>query len=230
MEKLLLIEDDRLLCINIQDWFEHKHYLVECAHNGNDGLTLMQCFHFDLVILDAGLPGMSGFELCRRYRACGGKTPILFVTGQDQLKDKEEGYSAGADDYLIKPFFFEELSLKVQAILRRTGAAVDNILHAGELELNTATFTVFRGGEQLQLTRREFDLLEFLMRNPKKVFSPETILNHAWKSDWDASPETVRVSILRLRKKIDVKGKPSVIRNLHGVGYCLDAQPVRQAS
>jgi DNA-binding response OmpR family regulator len=220
--KLLLVEDDKRLCLNIQDWFEHKHHAVESVHDGIDGLALLQFSDFDLIILDINLPGMSGFELCRRFRAAGGKTPILMLTGSDLLIDKEVGFGAGADDYLTKPFHLEELSLRVQALLRRASGAVDNVLRRGILKLDPVTHTVFRGEESVNLSPIEFSLLEFFMRHPKQVFSPETLLNHVWDSGSETSPETVRTWVKRLRTKIDTEGKPSAIRNIHGVGYSFD--------
>ncbi len=222
MAKILLVEDDKNLCVGIQDWFEHKHHSVETVHTGTDGLVRLQCSDFDLVILDINMPGMTGIELLRKFRFDGGKTPVLMLTGQDQLIDKEIGFGSGADDYLTKPFYMEELFLRVQALLRRTSRTVDNVLRAGGLKLDPITFTVFRGEKQLNLSRGEFALLEFFMRNPKQVFSPETIVSRVWPSESETSPETVRTYIKRLRNKIDVEGIPSAIRNIHGVGYSFD--------
>lgn len=225
MAKILIIEDDQRLALNVQDWFEHKNFSVECVHDGGDGLALLQCSNFDLIILDVNLPSMTGFEVCKRHRAAGGETPILMLTGQDQLIDKEMGFSSGADDYLTKPFYLEELYMRVQALLRRSSKAVanDHVLRGGELKLDPVAFTVSRGEESLSFSRMEFALLEFFMRNPKKVFSPEALLSHVWESGSEASPETVRTWVKRLRRKLDVKDKPSVIKNFHGIGYCFEA-------
>ncbi|MBX9721263.1 MAG: response regulator transcription factor [Candidatus Obscuribacterales bacterium] len=222
MAKLLLVEDDIRLCQSIQDWFEHMHHTVEVVHNGDDGLAVLQCSDFDLVILDVNLPGLSGVELCRRFRARGGKAPVIMLTGRDQLVDKERGFGAGADDYLTKPFHIEELFMRVQALLRRASGLLSDVLHAGDLQLDPATFTVLRCNESLNLSRTEFALLEFFMRHPKQVFSPETLVSSVWESESETSPETVRTAVMRLRKKIDVDGKPSFIQNIHGVGYCFN--------
>lgn len=230
MAKLLLIEDDVHLSLNIQDWFEHKHFTVETVHDGAEGLNLLQCSDYDLVILDVGLPGMSGFEVCTRFRAGGGKTPILMLTGKDRLIYKEMGFNAGADDYLTKPFHIEELFLRAQALLRRSTHSVDEVLRVGDLRLDPVTFTVMRGDTRLHLSRIEFSLLEFFMRHPKQVFSPESLLSHVWKSGSETSPETIRTWVKRLRAKVDIDGHPSVFRNLHGIGYSFDAEPLPRAS
>ena len=222
MAKILLVDDDKNLCENIRDWFEHKHHSVEFVHDGLDGFFRLQCSKFDLVVLDVNLPGLTGFELSRRFRAAGGKTPIMFLTGQDSLGDKQVGFGCGADDYLVKPFFLEELFLRIQALLRRSSRSSDNILCAGPLKLDIMTFSVYRGDELLNLTRGEFALLEFFMRNPRRVFSQETIVSRVWPTESETSPESVRTFIKRLRRKIDIEGYPSSIRNVHGVGYSFE--------
>jgi DNA-binding response OmpR family regulator len=222
MAKILILDDDKNLCLSLRDWLEHKHHLVETAHDGVEGLELLRFSSYDLVILDVKMPGLNGFELCRRYRAGGGQALVLMLTGQDKLIDKEVGFGAGVDDYLTKPFHMEELLLRVQALLRRSSALPDNVLHAGELSLDPSTFTVWRGTERIHLSRVEFALLEFFMRHPRQVFSPEALLSRVWSSESETSPETVRTSLKRLRAKIDVAGKPSVIQNIHGVGYSLE--------
>jgi DNA-binding response OmpR family regulator len=222
MAKILLLDDDKNLCLSLRDWLEHKHHTVEMAHNGNDGLALLQCSNYDLVILDINMPGVNGFELCRQYRGLGGEALVLMLTGQSKLLDKEIGFGAGADDYLTKPFQMEELLLRVQALLRRSSSSADNILRAGNLKMDPSSFSVWRGEERIHLSRVEFALLEFFMRHPRQVFSPEALLSRVWTSDSETSPETVRTSLKRLRAKIDVAGQKSVIQNIHGVGYSLD--------
>lgn len=223
MAKILIIDDDKPLCVSIQDWLENKHHSVELAHDGFGGMELLEYSHYDLVILDINMPGLSGFEICRKFRAAGGKSLILMLTGQGKISDKEIGFGVGADDYLTKPFHMEELVLRVHALLRRSSALPDNILRAGDLSLDTATFSVWRGEERIQLSKMEFSLLEFFMRHPKQVFSPEALLSRVWSSDSETSTQTIRTSLKRLRAKIDVEGKRSIIQNIHGIGYVLEA-------
>ncbi len=222
MAKIFLVEDNKSLCLNIQDWFEHKHHKLEFMHDGLDGLAMLGCSNYDLLIFDVKIPGIDGFELCRRFRSTGGKTPVIMLTGQDKIHDKEMGFAVGADDYLTKPFHLEELYIRVQAQLRRSNSNYENALRYGEFELNHATFSARRANKALTLSRGEFALLEFFMRNPRSIFSPEALLSHVWQTDSEPSSETVRTSIKRLRKKIDNHGQPSVIKNIHGVGYCFD--------
>ncbi len=222
MAKILIVDDDEPLCVSIQDWLEHRHHTVELVHDGIEGLELLQFSHYDLVILDVNMPNLSGFEICRKFRSAGGKSLILMLTGQDKLIDKEIGFGVGVDDYLTKPFHMEELMLRVQALLRRSSVLPENVLRAGDLSLDTTTFSVCRGDERLQLSKMEFSLLEFFMRHPKQVFSPEALLSRVWSSDSETSTQTIRTSLKRLRAKIDVEGKPSLIQNIHGVGYVLE--------
>ena len=224
MAKILILDDDKSLCVSIQDWLEHKHHNVEISHDGLEGLALLQYAQFNLVILDVNMPGLNGFEICRRFRASGGQSLILMLTGQSQLIDKEIGFGAGADDYLTKPFHMDELLLRVEAMLRRPAVLASNTLRAGDLSLDTATFSVCRGEKRIHLSKIEFSLLEHFMRHPKQVFSPEALLAGVWSSDSETSTETVRTSLKRLRAKIDVEGQPSLIQNIHGVGYLLEPE------
>lgn len=227
MAKILLIDDDKALCQVIEDWLEHRHHSVQLVHDGIDGISFLQYSHYDLVILDINMPGKDGFDLCREYRAGGGQTPILMLTGKDKIRDKEMGFGLGADDYLTKPFHMEELMMRVQALLRRANTLISNTLKAGNITLDPNTFSVWRADEKINLSKIEFALLEFFMRHPKQVFSPELIISRVWPSDAETAPETVRTCLKRLRSKIDEDGKPSLIQNIHGVGYVLEPKEER---
>ncbi len=222
MAKILLVEDDPVLCGMTEDWLKHEHYSIEIATNGRDAREKIQFFEYDLFILDWELPEVTGIELCKEYRDGGGKTPILMLTGKKAIGEKEAGLDAGADDYLTKPFHMRELSARVRALLRRSSATTSNVLKAGNLEVDPTSFNVTRNGEQIHLQRKEFALLEFLMRNPNRVFSPESLLERVWASESDATVEAIRSCMKRLRQKIDVEGSASLIRTVHGVGYKLE--------
>lgn len=165
---------------------------------------------------------MSGPEICSQFRQQGGQTPILMLTGKKELEDKTAGLDAGADDYLTKPFHMQELSARLRALLRRGAAAVSRtVLTAGHVMLDPATRKVTTQGKEVALQPREYALLEFLLRHPNQPFSAEAILDRVWSSESDASPDTVRLQIMRLRHKIDIDGKESMVRTIHRVGYML---------
>lgn len=222
MAKVLVIEDEVDFSELIGSWLKNEHYTVETVANGEDGLDRLKFYKYDVIILDWVLPGISGVEVCRAYRSSGGITPILMLTSKKHVDEKEAGLDAGADDYLTKPFELKELSARVRALLRRPSAFSGSVLKVGNLELEPNSFRVTRNGEEISLLPKEFALLEFLMRHPNQVFSAEAILDRVWASESEASPETIRTYIKRLRKKLDVEGKPSMLATVHGVGYKLD--------
>ncbi len=224
MAKLLLVEDDAELRGMVEDWLKHEHYSVEIASDGHDAWERLAIYSFDLVILDWQLPGLSGLEVLRQFRQSGGKTPVLMLTGQKTIEQKETGLDSGADDYLTKPFHMKELSARVRALLRRSSAAPSNVLTAGEITLDPTTYTVTRAGQEVYLQKREFALLEFLMRNPNRVFTPDALLDRVWQSETDATEAALRSCMKRLRQKIDVEGEEPLIRTIHGVGYKLQPQ------
>jgi DNA-binding response OmpR family regulator len=221
MAKLLLVEDDLELCGMVEDWLTHEHYQVEVTNNGAEAQERLAVFEYDLVLLDVDLPGLSGIDVCKGFRAQGGKTPILMLTGKKTIDDKEAGLDSGADDYLTKPFHMKELSARVRAILRRSSGQTSNVLKAGSLELDPTSFRVTLNGQDVHLQRKEFALLEFLMRNPNRVFSADALLERVWASESDATGEAIRTCLKRLRQKIDEPEKESIIRTVHGVGYKL---------
>lgn len=220
--KILLVEDDIELSQSIEDWLTDEHHVVDVINSGAEVLNRLRFDQYDLLILDWQLPGMSGIEICKSFRGSGGNTPILMLTGKSEVSEKETGLDAGADDYLTKPFHPRELSARLRALLRRPKDFSQTVLKIGDIELDPASFSVTRDGEQVPLLPREFALLEFFMRHPDQVFSAEALLDRVWSADSEASPDTVRVHITKLRGKIDSPGKPSMIKTLHRLGYKLE--------
>lgn len=225
MAKILLVEDDVGLQRMVRDWLTFEHHLVETADNGKDGLDKIQCYEYELIILDWQLPGMSGIEICKAFRDQGGVTPVLLLTGKGSISDKESGFEAGVDDYLTKPFHLKELSLRLRSLLRRSSTSLQgDILKFRDLELEPTKHCVMRHGKDLQLLPKEFSLLEFFMRHPNQVFSAEALLNRVWTSENETTVDAVSTCIKRLRKKVDVEGQPSILRTVHGVGYKLESE------
>jgi DNA-binding response OmpR family regulator len=223
MAKILLVEDDRNMSGTVEDWLKTLQYEVDVAYDGADGLERLLFYQYDAVILDWNLPKLSGLQVCQEYRSKGGKTPILMLTGKDAIEDKEVGLDSGADDYLTKPFHLREMTARIKALLRRPTVVVADTIKMCGIELDCKARIVSRDGIDLNLAPLEYKLLEFLMRNPNEVFASEALLNRVWPNDSDASNETVRTCIKKLRKKIDLEGSESIIINLPGVGYRLDA-------
>ena len=221
MAKVLLVEDDLILSDNISEWLKLEHYLVDSVANGSEALDRLRFYQFDVIILDWMIPGMVGVDVCKEFRAHGGTTPILLLTGKKSISEKELGLDAGADDYLTKPFHFKELSARLRALMRRQPSLSSNLLKYGGLELNLKDHCVTKNGQAISLFPREFSLLEFLMRHPNQVFSAEALLDRVWDSTSDVSPESIRTYVARLRSKIDDKDCESMIQNVHGLGYRL---------
>ncbi len=217
--KILIVEDDASLVVTVKDWLTFEHHIVDVAETGEDALNLLKTSTYDLIILDITLPGISGVEVLVQFRAMGGPTPVLILTGRGALKDKEDGLDSGADDYLTKPFHLRELSARLRAMLRRPRTSLDNTLRFKDLEMDPSSFRVYKGEEEIHLARMEFALLEFLIRHKGQVFSPEALLDRVWQSESERSPESLRTLIKKLRRKIDAQDAQSLIENVHGVGY-----------
>ncbi|MGH9551349.1 MAG: response regulator transcription factor, partial [Terriglobales bacterium] len=177
MAKIIVVDDDAALTNIIVDWLQNENYTVESVAKGTEALEFLDTYPYDLVILDWGLPDLSGIEVCKKYRAKGGRAPVLMLTGKDHITEKEEGLDAGADDYLTKPFEVRELSARIRALLRRPPSWHDNVVKIGPLELDPSTRTVNRNGAELQIFPRDFALLEFLMRHAGKVFTSDALMN-----------------------------------------------------
>lgn len=221
MAKVLLVEDDATLAHNVVEWLKLEHYVVEWVADGTEALDRLKFYKFDLIILDWMIPGVTGVEVCKQFRTHGGTTPILMLTGKNNIAEKELGLDSGSDDYLTKPFNLKELSARLRALLRRQPALSGNKLNCGSLELDLQDHNVMKNGKQVHLVPKEYSLLEFFMRHPNQVFSSEALLDRVWNSSSDVSPESIRTYVARLRSKIDDENAESMIENVHGVGYKL---------
>lgn len=219
--RILIIEDDRKIANAIKKGLEQEGFAADVSYEGQDGLGLALTIEYDLIILDRMLPEIDGLEICRLLREKDLKTPVLMLTAKDKIQDRVEGLNAGADDYLIKPFAFEELLARIRALLRRPKKLSDNKLKVADMELDTILFTVSRAGKPIKLSAKEFALLEYLMRNPKRILTKDNIISHVWDYDADILPNTVEVFIGYLRNKIDkpFPKKASLIHTARGFGY-----------
>lgn len=221
MAKILLIEDDEDMCLLIEDWLSMQNHTVEFVRSGSEGQELLEAFVYDIVILDLQLPDLNGEDICKQFRAHGGKTPVLMLTGKAGIEDKEFGLDSGADDYLTKPFHMRELSARIRALIRRPVTFSDNILTIGDIALDTTRRELTKAGQHIKMFPRDLSLFEFLLRNANQVFSADALIERVWKTDTDVGPETVRSVIKRLREKLDDPGKASLIETVHKVGYRL---------
>ncbi len=223
MPQILFVEDDKDLSAVVNEWLTADGYTVELAHDGLTGWEFLRQYNYDVVILDWNLPGLSGPEMCNRYRAGGGVAPVIMLTAKSQITEKMEGFDSGVDDYLTKPFNLKELSARLRALLRRPQAVVTNVISNGYIELDVVKRRITKGGVEVHLLPRDFELLEFLMRHLDEVFSSEALLQRIWGSDAEATSDALRTSIKRLRQKLDVgdSDAQSFIENIPRVGYRL---------
>lgn len=221
--RVLLIEDEHKIAGAIKSGLVQEKFAVDVEYDADSGLGAALSESYDVMIIDRLLPGsMEGLDICREIRAKAIHTPIILLTAKDAVRDRVDGLNAGADDYLIKPFSFEELLARVRALLRRPQAVHDNVLRVGNLSLNTVTYEVERAGQPINLSAKEFALLEYMMRNRGRVLSKDNIISHVWDFDADILPNTVEVYIGYLRSKIDKPFKgPDLIQTLRGFGYKL---------
>ncbi|MBU0647711.1 response regulator transcription factor [Patescibacteria group bacterium] len=218
--KILVIEDEKGIANFISEGLQLENYLVDLAYLGQDGLDKALINEYDLIILDLMLPDISGLKVCRELRENNASVPVLMLTAKNTTEDKITGLDTGADDYLTKPFDFDELLARIRALLRRGQSNIaDNIIKVGPVKLNTKTHEVNRSNKKLTLTNKEYKLLEYLMRRPDEVISRHQILEHVWETDTDPFSNTVEVHIRYLRQKIDKNYSKKLIKTIRGAGY-----------
>jgi len=213
--RILIVEDEHRIANSIKKGLEQEKYAVDVSYTGTDGFDLASTEEYDLILLDLLLPGMDGVTICKELRTKQIHTPILMLTAKGQIQDKVSGLDSGADDYMIKPFSFEELLARVRALIRRPTKTLNETLRIDALELNTTTFEIKRDGKQINLSNKEFALLEYLMRHPRTVITKQQIITHVWDYESDILPNTVEVYIRNLRKKIGTER----IQTVRGFGY-----------
>ena len=219
--RLLVVEDEKKVARFIKQGLEEEGYAVDVAHDGEEGLTMGLDGVHDLIILDISLPRMDGIQVLGRLREKKVATPVLLLTARAAVEDKVLGLDAGADDYLTKPFAFEELVARVRALLRRRGEGGASLLRYADLTLDPARRTVFRGETKIELTAKEFALLEYFLRNPERVLTRTMILDHVWGYDFDPETNVIDVYVNYLRKKIDSDRDLKLIHTVRGAGYVL---------
>lgn len=218
---ILIVEDEAKLAQFIKLELEYEGYQVTVAPDGLTGLATAREINPDLILLDWMLPGISGPEICRRLRSTGNQVPILLLTAKDEVSDRVTGLDAGADDYIIKPFSIEELLARVRASLRRTQEEDSDLLQFDNLSLNRTTREVYRGDRLIELTAKEFDLLEYLISHPRQVLTRDQILERVWGYDFMGDSNIIEVYIRYLRLKLEAEQEPRLIYTVRGVGYVL---------
>ena len=220
--RILIVEDDHKIANAVKKGLEQESFAVDVEYDGKSGLGAATTNDYDLIILDRMLPGdIDGINICKAMRDQKNNIPVLILTAKDKIRDRVDGLNLGADDYLVKPFAFEELLARIRALLRRPKNHLQNILEVGDLTLNPLTFEVKRSGKKIALSSKEFALLEYLMRNPGRILTKDNIISHVWDYDADILPNTVEVFIGYLRNKIDraFKSKNELIHTARGFGY-----------
>lgn len=228
--RILIVEDDRKLAEFVARGLRAERFAVDLAANGCDGENHVNSYAYDLLILDLMLPKLSGTEVLRRVRQSHASLPVLILTARDTIQDKVMHFEGGADDYLTKPFDFAELLVRIKSLLRRTPVERADVLRIADLELNRLTQMVRRDGQRIDLTAKEYALLEYLLSSPGRVFSRTMILNHVWDQSFEGVTNIVDVYVRYLRRKVDEPFSAKLIHTVRGVGYCVrDPEPGRHS-
>jgi len=222
--RLLIVEDERKVADVMARGLRAESFAVDVAYDGTGGWEMAAGINYDLIILDLMLPGMNGTELIRRLRRKGGKAAILVLTARDATPDKVENFEAGADDYLTKPFAFAELLVRVKALLRRPPANVDHVLRVGDLEVDRLAQQVRRAGKRIDLTSKEYALLEYMASHAGRVLTRTMIIEHVWDESFEGLTNIVDVYVRHLREKVDEPFGGKLIRTVRGAGYCFSAE------
>ena len=218
--RILLVEDDQAITSSVELELECRNFSVGCAYDGHEALQQVAEFRPELIVLDIMLPKLDGVGALNRIRAGGNRVPVIMLTARDTTLDKVHSLNHGADDYLTKPFDIEELLARIQALLRRVEG--EEILKVGDLEVNTATREVRRGDREIGLTHREYELLEFMAKNPRRVLSRDLLLSRVWDQEFGIPTNVVDVYVGYLRKKVDAgEGEPRLIHTVRGAGYAI---------
>jgi DNA-binding response OmpR family regulator len=219
--KVLIVEDEHKIANAIKQGLMQENFTVDVAYDGVEGYDLAVAEEYDLIVLDRLLPGMEGLEICKKLRDQKIHTPVLMLTAKGQISDRVDGLENGADDYLVKPFAFEELLARIKALGRRPRKTLETILETADLSLNTETYEVKRGSTSIRLSKKEFVLLEYLLRHKNKTLAKQQIIDHVWSYESNILPNTIEVYIGYLRNKIDkpFKKSPELIHTIRGFGY-----------
>jgi DNA-binding response OmpR family regulator len=219
--KVLVVEDEHKIANSIRQGLQQENFTVDVAFDGIEGYDLATSEEYDVIVLDRLLPGIEGVEICKKLREQKNHTPILILTAKGQISDRVEGLESGADDYLVKPFAFEELLARIKALSRRPKKTLESTLQLADLSLNTKTFEVKRGKTLIKLSSKEFSFLEYLMHHPGEILTKDQIISHVWNYDSNILPNTIEVYIGYLRNKIDkpFKNGPKLIQTIRGFGY-----------
>lgn len=221
VDRILVVDDDPKMLNLMRRGLSFAGYAVDLAEDGEQALAIARDSGPDLVVLDIMLPGLDGFEVCRRLRVGDPGLPILMLTAKGRVPDRIAGLDSGADDYIVKPFAFDELLARIRALLRRAGLKEDDLLRFTNLTLDPATREVQRGGRRITLTTKEFELLEFLLRHPRQVLSRDLIFERIWGSNFLGESNIIDVHVMRLRDKLEAAGEPRLIHTIRGAGYSL---------
>lgn len=219
--RILVVEDEHKIANAIKKGLEQNGYAVDVVYDGEEGLDMALTENYDIIILDLMLPTMDGITICQNLRDENVSTPVLMLTAKSELDDKVTGLNCGADDYMTKPFSFAELLARISALLRRPQTMLNNTLKCADLEMDLNNFAVNRANKAINLSKKEFTLLEFMIRNKNQVLTKDSIIEHVWNYDADVLPNTVEVYMRYLRNKIDKPFKKELIKTVRGFGYML---------